>query len=214
MTHSILLVFLLFTFNCTANCKNANEEGLKEQKKFNAFVEGLVTAARDSQRRIFSTTCEAINKLKDKFEEQDFVSKEELADWFSLDSDSDEWHMEKSALENLGFIVPSDNDTFCFKPAWITETAYQAINHPLLAKKGGIISHSKMRHQVLENEPEAERIIQFLLEQKVAHSSKLAGGNTYFSLMRLLPKSLPLLKPCWSKLNRIRPTPILLIKSR
>lgn len=161
---------------CTLNCIQADDE----EGKFNQFVEQLLVTSVKSQRRIMSSTRKAVDKLQSKFKQQDFVETEQLTYLFGLDSDSNEWHMERSALENLGFIVPSGDDTYCFKPAWITSTAYEAINHSELIKKGGIISHSKMRSKVLKKESEPERIIQFLLAQKVAHGFKQQGRNYLF----------------------------------
>ena len=161
-----------YTFNCT----DADDQ----DAMFNHFVQKLINTCQESQRRIMARTHKAIDKLQAEFESENFIYTHQLADIFQMDDESEDWRDEKSSLENLGFIVPSGNDGYCLKPAWITNTAYQAINHQYLRDRDGLVTYSQMLSEVLKGENDAEKITQFLIEQKVARPIKHNDRDNLF----------------------------------
>jgi len=160
------------------NCTDANEG-------FDQFLKALVAAATNSQKLITSDLVNGLGALSGVLANRDFIELHSLAKVFGMDSDSPEFLKEMSAFEDLGFIVRLDKDghstseSFCLKPQWITSTAYRAINHELLRKNGGRISLSKFKSEVLANEAEPEKIVEFLMMQKVVHSY-FEGQNQRF----------------------------------
>jgi len=168
-----------FEFNCTT----------AQSAEFDDFLQTLVQASINSQKRIMSSTVQGLKRLKKDFANKHSVSITELASYFKKKVTSKAFQREREVLENLGFIVNlkhskhQENHHYCLDPRWITKVAYQALNHPLLTEKSGLINLDEFRDFVLSEitqSGEKNDVVAFLSVQKVVHSFELNGLSYLF----------------------------------
>jgi len=168
-----------FEFNCTT----------AQSAEFDRFLKTLVIASINSQKRIMQRTVQGLERLREDFSTKHAVSITELATYFGKKLTGGAFQREREDLENLGFIVNlkhskhQENHHYCLDPRWITKVAYQALNHPLLTEKSGLINLDEFRDFVLSEitqSGEKNDVVAFLSVQKVVHSFELNGLSYLF----------------------------------
>jgi|GEM_PF-4223516 len=168
-----------FEFNCTT----------AQSAEFDRFLKTLVIASINSQKRIMQRTVQGLERLREDFSTKHAVSITELATYFGKKLTGGAFQREREDLENLGFIVNlkyskfQESHRYCLNPKWITEVAYQALNHPLLAEKSGLINLDEFRDFVLSEITQSDEkndVVAFLNVQKVVHSFELNGLSYLF----------------------------------
>jgi len=197
-----------FTLNCT-----------QADARFDYFLEALLHACKASQKRIMSTTREAIDKLQKQFEGKKAITISDFADtYFNKDSYDEAFLLEKNSLENLGYLVdlnPANSnqlgvvqqpgyhgDNLILDPKWITRVAYQAINHQTLKRCGGYISRDNFKRKVLKSlqqdeldSSDNEVVIQFLVAQGVTYPFEVTTKNNRRQSMLFFPDAAPAKEP-------------------
>jgi hypothetical protein len=168
---------------------------------FKGFINQLIDTSIDSQRLIFSDTRQAMNLVKEQYEQQNFITEDQLVELLeqNIAGLTDE-QAERLAgkLKEFGRYVSVDcNDQqLCLKPEWIITKTYKLIYDKQVRLNKGIVTYKEIKAALKRiNEKDkipmpidelANKISDFMINQSVCielHKKGLLSSKRFFCLM-------------------------------
>lgn len=162
-----------FYFSCL-DSKNPN---------FEKFVKSLVEVSLDSQKMVLKETLDIHKCLKEKYNDDVFINSVELDEIVEkVVGRSTKSESIAKELQQLGFLVQvdSDEESYCLKPSWVIDHAYEVFYSSFLREKNGIITLKELKAELKDKVEviHVKRLIDFLQERSLCQ--KLRGNNEYF----------------------------------
>ncbi len=166
--------------------------------EFKGFINQLINTCIHSQRLIFSDTQQAMDLVKAQYEQQNFISEDDLLELLERNIPSlNDAQAERlsSKLKEFGRYVSVDcnGQHLCLKPEWIVTKTYQLIYDKQVRLNKGIVTYREIKAALKRiNEKDktpmpvgelADKISDFMINQSVCielHKKGLLSSKRFF----------------------------------